>query len=150
MSDDNVSDATESGISYDEIADRLIEIAVDDERIRAIWVEADERQRIRRPYAQLEAHLAADEPIFPGLVDDLERLLGEKLVVEVRAVSDTQRLAKQFDLRIGRKSHGGETLPVTVIVEQSCYLAKRPRAWVVTLHDKTAHLCHVMDFSARK
>ncbi len=146
---DNTDTDTDTDFGYDEIADRLIEVVIDDERIRAIWIESDERQRLRRPYSCLEAHLAADEPVFPDVVENLERILAEKLAVENDGVSDTQRLAKRFDLRCGRRT-GDDKLPVTVIVEQSCYIAKRPRAWVVPLHDKTTHICHVMDFSARE
>jgi hypothetical protein len=151
-------------MTYDDIADLLIEITVADPRIRAIWIESDARARLRRPYPSLEVHFAADEPVFPALVADIERLLGEHLRVESRGVTDTRRYAKQLDLLVGPKQAAqgpqvpqarrspqpsGAELPLTLIVEQSCYLAKRPRAWVVPLHDKTGHLYHVMDFSAR-
>ncbi len=136
--------------SYNFIADRMIEIAVEDDRIRAIWIEADEQKLVRRPYDRLEVHYAADEPLHPAIVGELEELLSKKLRVENRGVTDTERLAKQFDLEIGSLDGDGDRLDVTVIVEQSCYLAKRPRAWVVPLLDKTNHLCHVMDFSRRR
>ena len=146
-----MSAMNQPSLTYDGIADRLIEIAIDDDRIRAVWVEADAKEKVRRPYAALEIHLAADEPLFPAVVAGIEELMAPTLDVEVLAREDTQRLARQLSLAVrAKETKDDSALPVTLIIEQSCYLAKRPRAWVVPLHDKTTHLCHVMDFSARR
>jgi hypothetical protein len=136
--------------SYDAIADRLVDLAVQEGRIRALWVEADALRELRRPYAKLEVHLAADEPQFPGLIADLEKLLGGVLRVENRGVREAQRFARQFDLRLSEKGAAAPGLPLALIVEQTSLLAKRPRAHVVPLVDKTCHLTHVMDFSRRR
>jgi len=145
----NHDEHTTEATTYDRITDRIIALALAEPRVRALWIEADAREKLRRPYPGLEVHVAADAPQFPGLVADLERLLASHLAVTVDSIAGTQRLAERFAVRLGERS-GGALLPVTIIVEQSCYLAKRPRAWVVPLEDRTGHLCHVMDFSARR
>ncbi len=137
-------------MNYDEVADRSIDLALGESRVRALWAEADALADLRRPYRKLELHLAADEPDFPGLVTDLESLLASRFLLQSDGVSDTERLAKQFDLRLGEPGAERAELSLTIILEQTSLLAKRPRAHVVPLLDKTNHLTHVMDFSRRK
>lgn len=136
--------------TLDEAADRLIDLAVHDPRVRALWIEADAAVKLRRPYSALEVHAALDEPDFPGFVAELEGLLGDAFAVRVLARSDTQRHAKQLDLELSNPAMAGAPLGVRFIAEQSYLLAKRPRAYVVPLVDKTGHLPHVLDYSARR
>lgn len=136
-------------LTLDDVADRCIDLAVTEDRVRALWAEADSPDEVRRPYSRLELHMATDEPDFPALVADVETLLARRLLVENSGVSDAERLAKQFDMRLGEKGDSEANLALTLIVEQTSLLAKRPRAYAVTLVDKTGHLTHVMDFSRR-
>ena len=131
-----------SSLSFDELADRMVAWAVEEPGVRALWIEGDSQADLRRPYRALRLHVAADEPQFPALVADLSSILARVLGAETRSVMDTRRLAKELIL----EAHG---LALTLIAEQSNLLAKRPRAFVAPLVDKTGHLTHVMDFSDR-
>ena len=128
--------------SFDDLADRMVAWAVDEPRVRALWIEGASPAELRRPYGALRIHVASDEPQFPALVVELSSILARVLGAETLRVADTRRLAKELTL----KAHG---LDLTCIAEQSNLLAKRPRAHVAPLVDKTGHLTHVMDFSDR-
>ena len=130
-------------MEYDEIADRLVEWALSEGRIRALWLEGSTLAELRRPYSRLEVHLAADEPEFPRVMAELEATLAGLLGARVERVSETQRFARELQLQAGQ-------LSFTLIAEQSHLLAKRPRAEVVPLVDRTAHLPHVLDYSRRR
>jgi hypothetical protein len=130
-------------LTYDEIADRLVEWAVSAPRLRALWLEGGTLEELRRPYRKLEVHLAADEPEFPLVIAELEATLTRLTAARVERAGETQRFARELELRSGR-------LPFTLIAEQSHLLAKRPRAEVVPLVDKTGHLPHVLDYSLRR
>lgn len=129
-------------MSFDEIADRLIDWACTDARVQALWIEAATTSTLRRPYAQLEVHLAADEPDYPGVLLELRQ--GMKALPNAKVLSsvETQRFARELRLEVD-----GQAL--VLIAEQSNLLAKRPRAAVVVLVDKTLHLPHVFDYSKR-
>lgn len=129
--------------SLDEIADRMVAWAVEEPRVRALWIEGDAAGDLRRPYRALRLHLAADEPDFRELEPGLSAVFARVIGAETLRVADTRRLAREYALRAG-------ALELTFIAEQSNLLAKRPRAFVAPLVDKTGHLTHVMDFSARK
>ena len=133
----------EPASTFDGIADRLIDWAIQEERVRALWVEGGSLDEIRRPYRKLRLHVAADEPAFPGLVAGLPAALETAVGAKVLRVGDTPRLAKELSLRSGN-------LELTLVAEQTNLLAKRPRAEVAPLVDKTGHLTHVMDFSQRR
>ncbi len=128
--------------ALDEIVDSLVDWAVEHELVRALWIEAASLAGIRRPYKTLEMHLCADEPEYPqvirGLPEELERVVGAKILSR----RDTERLAQEFSLST-------TALEWTLIAEQSNLLAKRPRAEVVPLVDKTGHLPHVLNYSLR-
>jgi hypothetical protein len=128
--------------TYDDVADLLIDWAVREDRVRALWIESDRLTALRRPYAGLEVHLAADEPVYPALLAELSRGVTALPGSRVDAVEDTPRSAKCL-----RVTAFG--LPLALVMEQSFLLAKRPRAEVVPLVDKTGHLTHVFDFSKR-
>lgn len=128
--------------SFDDLSDRVVAWAVEDPRVRALWIEGASQADLRRPYRALRLHIAADEPQFPALVAELSSILARVLGAETVRVADTRRLAKELTL----KAHG---LDLVCIVEQSNLLAKRPRSFVAPLVDKTGHLIHVMDFSDR-
>ena len=167
MSEPLPSDRAPRRGTHDAIVDSCVEMAIGDDRVRAFWIEADSVERLRRPYDNgIELHFAADEPAFPALVNELTSLISKRFRVEKASVTDTQRNAKQFHLQLheladermpdsgeSRGSGGdrpdGSAIGVRLIVEQTSLLAKRPRAHVVALVDKTTHLTHVMDFSAR-
>ena len=129
--------------SFDTIADALVAWAIDEERIRGLWIEGAAPGDVRRPYSRLEAHLAAEEPSFQGLVEATALFLERDLGAEVVRASDAVRFAREFAARL-------EALSFTVIVERTPFLAKRPRAEVTALLDRSGHLTHVMDFSKRK
>jgi hypothetical protein len=129
--------------TFDGIADRLIDWSIGEERVRALWVEGDSLEEVRRPYRKLRIHLAADEPAFPALVASLPVALEAAAGAKVLRIGETARLAKELALRAG-------SLELTLIAEQTNLLAKRPRAEVAPLVDKTGHLTHVMDFSRRR
>jgi hypothetical protein len=131
-----------SSPSFDELADRMVTWAVDEPRVRALWIEGDSQADLRRPYRALRLHLAVDEPQFPALVAELGSVFARVLGAKTLSVADTRRLAKELTL----EAHG---LDLTCVAEQSNLLAKRPRAFVAPLVDKTGHLTHVMDFSDR-
>src|SRR5262249_33750311 len=128
---------------YKEMADRWIDWATREEKVRALWIEGSTLDELRRPYSKLCLHVAADEPSFPAVLADLTGSMDRIIEARVFKVTDTTRFAKELLARTG-------SLEFTVIVEQSNLLAKRPRSEVVPLVDKTGHLCHVMDFSLRK
>jgi hypothetical protein len=113
--------AGKAGSSFDELADRMVAWAVDEPRVRALWIEAGSREELRRPYRALRLHIAADEPQFPGLAAELPSLLARVLGAETLGVADTRRLAKELSLR-------ADGLAFACIAEQSNLLAKRPRA----------------------
>lgn len=130
-------------LTFNDVADRLIDWAIGDERVRALWIEGDSLEEIRRPYRKLRLHVAADEPAFPALVAGLGAALEMAAGAKILRVGETTRLAKELTLRSG-------SLELTLIAEQTNLLAKRPRAEVAPLVDKTGHLTHVMDFSLRR
>ena len=130
-------------LSYDEIAERLVDWCVADDSVRALWLEGSSLEELRRPYGSLELHVATDEPQFVTVVAGLESCLDRLVGGKVEGVTDTERFAKEFRFRVGK-------LGVKLIAEQSHLLAKRPRAEVVSLVDKTGHLPHVLDYSLRR
>ena len=111
-------------------------------QVRALWSEGAALSDVRRPYQSLDVHVCADEPRFPVLLEALAPALNKSVNGEVVDVTDTERFAKCHRVRVD----GNE---FTVIVEQSNLLAKRPRAEVIPLVDKTMHLPHVLDYSLR-
>jgi hypothetical protein len=130
-------------LTYDEIVDHLVDWCLGEDRIQALWLEATTLTELRRPYERLEVHVAADEPVYPLVLADLEGRLEAVLGARVEGVADTRRFAKELRVRAGG-------LPFVLIAEQSHLLAKRPRAEVVPLVDKTRHLPHVLDYSLRR
>ena len=134
---------------YVELVDRLVDAVIDDDRVRALWIEGKTQKELRRPFGRVTVHLDADEPDFPGLVGDLENILAlVSARVDAARWSDTTRKARQLDTSIELQTEEGPFQgEVTFVVECSAFLAKRPRRAVVPLVDKTTHLTHVMDFS---
>jgi hypothetical protein len=130
-------------MTHDEIADKLIDWATAHRAVRALWIEGGDPRALRRPYGKLELHIAADEPDFPGLLEEVRAGLPSLAGSRVLSVTDTHRFAKELAVEAGG-------LRFVLIVEQTNLLAKRPRAEVVPFVDKTRHLTHVMDFSMRK
>jgi hypothetical protein len=128
---------------YGAVVDRIVAGAAAEPRIKAVWLESADRGDLRPPYRRLEVHLAADDPDFAAVLEGLERLVAGPSRLEVSARTEVPRFARQIEGRI-------DGAPVTVILEKSPLLAKRPRAAVACLLDRTGHLYHVMDFSARK
>lgn len=127
---------------YARAVDRLVLAAAADARLRAVWLEGATLPEVRRPYTRLEVHLACDEPDFPAVVAGLEALAGGLGTLTSPRWSDVPRFARQLDCLL-------DGAPATLVLEKSSLLAKRPRAVVVPLVDKTGHLCHVLDFSRR-
>ena len=134
---------------YVELVDRLVDAVIDDDRVRALWIESETPKELRRPFGRVTVHLDADEPDFPGLVGDLENILaGASARVSAPRWSDTTRNARQLDASIELQTDEGRHQGnVTFVVECSAFLAKRPRKAIVPLVDKTTQLTHVMDFS---
>lgn len=130
-------------MTYEEVVDRAVAWAVGEPRIRALWLEGESLAEVRRPYSGARLHVAIDEPEFRDLLPALGAELARGLGAAALRVADTQRLAKEVTLRAGG-------LDFTVVAEQTCLLAKRPRAELVPLVDKTGHLPHVMDFSRKR
>jgi hypothetical protein len=120
----------------------MVEAAISDPRIRALWLEGASPAELRRPYRRLEVHLACDEPEFAALLGELERLVAGASRLESAVWSDVPRLARQLAGLL-------EGAPVAAVLEKTSLLAKRPRQAVASLVDKTGHLTHVMDFSRR-
>jgi hypothetical protein len=125
---------------YAEVVDRLISAANSDPRVCALWLEGASLSDLRRPYRQLRVHLACDEPNFSALEGDLERIVAGPGSLSAPRWSDVPRFARQLEATL-------EGEPVTLCLEKTSLLAKRPRAAVLALVDKTGHLPHVMDFS---
>jgi hypothetical protein len=128
---------------YGALVDRIVAGAAADPRIKAVWLEASDRADLRPPYRRLEVHLAAEEPDFAAILEGLDRLVAGPTRLEVTGRAEVPRFARQIEGRI-------EGAPVTVVLEKSPLLAKRPRAAVACLLDRTGHLYHVMDFSPQK
>jgi len=126
---------------YRSLVDRLVSSGVDDRRLRALWLEGATREELLPPYRRLEIHIATDEPDFDGLLSDLEALIAGQGELQVKGWSDTPRFARELQGLLDGQ-------PITVIMEKTCFLAKRPRRAVSSLLDKTGHLYHVMDFSS--
>jgi hypothetical protein len=136
---------------YVELVDRLVDPVVADTRVRALWIEGESPRALRRPFGRVAIHLVADEPDFPALTGALEGLLARAGVELANPRwSDTRRHARQLDARAALDA-GGVRLAgdVTIIVECSAFLAKRPRRADFPIVDKTGHLTHVMDFPVR-
>jgi len=124
------------------LVDRLVDAANRDPRVKALWLEGAEPGELRRPYRRLEVHLAADEPDFDAVLADLDRLVAGPSVFSVEGRAEVPRFAREVrGLLDGR--------PVTAVLEKTSLLAKRPRAAVKVLMDRTGHVYHVMDFSRR-
>ena len=128
---------------YGDLVDRLVAAAGADRRIKAVWLEGKSREELRRPFATVELHLAADEPDFEAVRAGLEALLaGGHPLADVRW-AEVPRFARE--LRGLLEGH-----PVTVVLEKTSLLAKRPRTAVSSLVDPSGHLYHVMDFSGSR
>ena len=135
-------------MTLDDVADLFIDWAAAEARVRALWIEAPTLPELRRPYRTLELHLSADEPAYPSVTADIAAGFAAAQALRAAGIhllgaSDAPRFAKEYALEV-------EGLRFTLIAEQSYLLAKRPRAEVVPLLDKTGHIAHVMDFSRRK
>jgi hypothetical protein len=132
-----------------ELIDRLIAVAIEDRRIRALWIEAETPRELRRPYGRVTVHAVADEPDFQSLAGDWERILARGAGAGVRDPrwSETPRSARLLEAEIAIEGLG--SAPARFVIECSAFLAKRPRRSVVVLADKTGHLLHVMDFARR-
>lgn len=126
------------------LVDALISRALEDGRVRALWIEAEKPARLRRPFGDITIHAVAAEPDFPGLVESWEGVLASITELKETRWSDTVRRARQLDATL---ELGGSPRTLTFILECAAYLAKRPRKAAVALVDKTGHLLHVMDFS---
>lgn len=134
----------EGSTGFADIVDRMVVWAIGRDDVRALWVEGDAAGDVRRPYPALRLHVAADEPEFPPLVDALPGVIGEALGATLLSAEDAIRWARELRFRMpdGRAW--------TLIAERTSMLAKRPRAHVAPLLDRTHHLTHVMDFSRRR
>jgi hypothetical protein len=135
-------------MTYDDIVDRVLRWALDVPSVRALWLESNSPAGVRRPYAAIELHLAADEPDFACLLGELPGALESLLGVRLLDIRDAPRFARELEL----ESRGirGDNMPWTLIVERTSMLAKRRRICVAPLLDKTNHLTHVMDFSGSR
>ena len=109
---------------YGGLVDHLIEVALSDARIRALWIEGASMQSLRRPYAELEVHLATDEPSFSPVHSELEGLVGAAGELTDPRWSDVTRFARQLEGSL-------DGAPITVILEKTSLLAKRPRSAVL-------------------
>ena len=129
-------------MTSDDIADRLVSWAVSEPALRALWVEGSVPRDVRRPYEAPTFHVAVDEPDFAAMVDGmgptLDRLVGGKVL----SVADVPRFAKELGVEV-------EGRGLRLVIERTSMLAKRPRAHVATLFDRTGHLAHVLDYSLR-
>lgn len=131
-------------MTLDEIADAIIAWAVEEPRVRALWSEGPAQANLRRPYKSLELHLAADQPDYPGLLAEIQRnptRLGIASL-QLHGSSEVPRFARELVLAL-------DSVRLTLVLEQSYLLAKRPRAYIVPFVDKWGHLPHVLDYSAR-
>jgi hypothetical protein len=128
---------------YRAAVDRIVAGATADPRIKAVWLEGKDGADLRPPYRRLEVHLAADDPDFAAVLEKLEGLVAGPSRLEVAGRTEVPRFARQIEGRL-------DGAPLTVVLEKSPLLAKRPRAAVACLLDRTGHLYHVMDFSARR
>ena len=131
-----------SSTVYGELVDRLILEIQKDTRIRALWIEGESMEELRRPYKKLEVHLATDEPDFADLQASLEKLVAGEGNLSRVEWSEVPRFASQLEAVL-------EEAPITVVLEKTSLLAKRPRLALLTLTDKTGHLNHVLDFSPK-
>ncbi len=137
----------EGAPSFDAIADGLIRWAVEEPAVKALWVEGASAREIRRPYSRLDLHIAVDEPDFDPVLAELPALLAELFQARCAAIEDVPRFAKELRLEWEGGAHGSS---VRVTLERTSLLAKRPRAYVAALFDRTAHLPHVLDYSLRR
>ena len=129
--------------SFDSVLDALVEWATKESLVRSLWIEGATLRDVRRPYTSRDVHVCADEPAFPELLEALPKALQNTIDGEVVEITDTERFAKCHEVRAGEHAF-------SLIVEQSNLLAKRPRAEVIPLVDKTTHLPHVLDYSLRR
>lgn len=128
--------------SLDTVVDDVVQWALSREDVRAVWIEGHHRASVRRPYEDIELHIAVDEPDFNTVLDALSKSPEGMAGSVVGDVSETHCRALQLQL----EAHG---VKWTLILERTSMLAKRPRAYVATLLDRTGHLTHVMDTSLR-
>jgi len=128
---------------YGRTVDRLVEAAIADPRLKALWLEGRAPAEVRRPYPRLEAHLAADEPDFDSVLGDLEALVAGPSRFEVTGRAEVPRFAREIRGLL-------DGVPVTVVLEKTSLLPKRPRAEVAMLVDKTGHAYTFLDFSGRE
>jgi hypothetical protein len=132
--------------TFESFLDALVPIATEDVRVQALWIEANERSSLRRPFGtDVVIHAVANEPDFGPLVASWESIVTRLSPIAVPTWSDTQRNARQLEGQI--QLAGGETRAIRFVIECAAFLAKRSRHAVVALVDKTQHLIHVMDFA---
>lgn len=117
----------------------LVRLAGETEEIRMLWLEGPDRAALCLPPERLEAHLATDDPRFAGLFAGHARIL-EALGAAAHEDSDAPCAGKLCRASLA----GGH--PFELVFERLSLLAKRPRAAVKPLVDKTGHLRHVLDY----
>lgn len=118
---------------------RVVSETIDEARM--LWLEGPDRAAVRRPYGALDVHLATDDPRFAPLWSRLGEILtalGATRLSDADAPLDGKTCRAELP--------GGH--PLTLHFERMALLAKRSRAAVAPLVDKTGHLRHVLDYSA--
>lgn len=123
---------------------RVTDAAVADDRVFACWTEGDSPQACFPPFAgAVDLHIGTPEPFFEALAADHVKLLsaGGKVVAhrDADAPVNARTCAAEME--------GG--LWVALTIERLSLLAKRPRAFIAPLVDKTQQLRYVMDYSKR-
>ena len=127
----------------EKIVDGMVRWAISEMDVQAIWLEGSLPVDIRRPYETLDVHVAVDEPCFSRILTTLPSVLADLTGASIEEATDTPCRAKLL-----RVTDSGASWPL--ILERTSMLAKRPRAHVATLLDRTGHLTQVMDTSLRR
>src|SRR5262249_18351294 len=81
---------------YGALVDRLIDAVNADPRVRALWLEGPAMAGLRRPYRQLEVHLACDEPDCAAVLGGLEALVAGPGTLGGAAWSEVPRFAREL------------------------------------------------------
>ncbi|MCI0341188.1 MAG: hypothetical protein L0216_08545 [Planctomycetales bacterium] len=126
-----------------EVLQRWVDRVLPDVRVKALWLEGETPRALRDPRPPLDLHAAAEEPDFAAVFTGHEALLAAAGPVEAHRDGPAAPDARECRARIRGL---GE---VVLTVERMSLLAKRPRAAVTPLVDRSGKLRFVLDYSRR-
>jgi len=123
---------------------RWVERAEADARVKACWLEGPTPRAIREFDGPVDLHVGVEDPDFDAFVDELEPFLAAG--APVRSHADGPAPPEAWATVATLDGVGA----VTCTLERMSLVAKRPRAAVQPLFDRSGHLRHVLDYSGAR